>query len=185
LTLYEFLLFVHIAAAVVWAGGGAMIQIFGLRVLAANDPNRLAQFGGDVERIGNRALVPASLIALVSGFALVWESEFWTIGDDWIVMGLILFAITFLAGAGFFGPESGRVKKVIETEGVHAAQGRIRRLLMLTRIDLIVLFLIIFDMSVKPSFGDGWTIVGALLVAVALALAFTAPAFRARPSEAI
>jgi uncharacterized membrane protein len=185
LTLYELLLFVHVAAAVIWVGGGAMIQFFGLRVLAANDPNRLAQFGGDVERIGNRALVASSFVALLSGFALVWESDFWTIGEDWIIIGLILFAVTFLAGAGFFGPESGRIKKVIETQGVEAAQGRIKRLLVLTRIDLIVLFLIIFDMSVKPSFSDGWTIVGALLVAVALAFAFTASAFRVRPSEAV
>jgi uncharacterized membrane protein len=185
MTLYEFLLFVHVAAAVVWVGGGAMIQFFGLRVLAANDPNRLAQFGGDVERIGNRALVSAALIALLSGFALVLEGEFVTIGDDWIVLGLILFAITFLSGAGFFGPESGRIKRVIETDGVTAAQGRIKRLLVLTRIDLIVLFLLVFDMTVKPSFDDGWTLVGALVVAAALAFAFTAPAWRARPSEAV
>jgi uncharacterized membrane protein len=184
-TLYEFLLFVHIAAAVVWVGGGAMIQFFGLRVLAANDPNRLAEFGGDVERIGNRTLVSASLIALLSGFALVWEADFWTIGEDWIVIGLVLFAVTFLAGAGFFGPESGRIKKLIEAQGVDAAQDRIRRLLVLTRIDLVVLFLLIFDMSVKPSFDDGWTLVGALLVAIALAFAFTAPALRARPSQAV
>jgi uncharacterized membrane protein len=184
-TLYEFLLFVHVAAAVIWVGGGAMIQLFGLQALSANDPNRLARFAGDVEKIGNRALVPAALVAVLSGLALVWESEFWTFGEDWIVIGLVLFAVTFVAGAAFFGPESGRIKKLIETEGVNAAQVRIRRLIVLTRIDLIVLFLIIFDMTVKPSFSDGWTILGVLLVAGGLALAFTAPAIRSRPSEAV
>jgi uncharacterized membrane protein len=184
-SLYEFLLFVHIAAVVIWVGGAAMVQIMALRVLAKNDPLALADFAGGVERIGNRAFVPAALIALLSGFALVWEMDFASIGDDWIVIGLILFAITFLAGAGFFGPESGRLKKLIEAEGPVAAAPRIRRLLILTRIDLVVLFLLIFDMSVKPEFGDGWTILGALLVAGALAFAFTAPALRARPSEAV
>ena len=185
MTLYEFLLFLHISAAVVWGGGGAMIQFFGLRVLGANDPHRLAQFGGDVERIGNRALVPAALTAFLSGLALVWESDFWTFGEDWIVIGLVLFAITFLAGSTFFGPESGRIKKLIEAEGAEAAEGRIRRLIVLTRIDLVILFLIIFDMTVKPSFSDGWTILGALLIAGGLAVAFAAPAMRARPSEAV
>jgi uncharacterized membrane protein len=185
LTLYEFLLFLHIAAAVIWVGGGAMIQIMALRVLAKNDPVALADFAAGVERIGNRTLVPAALTAFLSGIGLVWEADFWTIGDDWIVIGLILFAVTFLSGAAFFGPESGRVKKQIEAEGPVAAEPRVRRLLVLTRIDLIVLFLIIFDMSVKPSFSDGWTILGALLVAAALAFAFTAPAFRARPSAAV
>jgi uncharacterized membrane protein len=185
LTLYELLLFVHIAAATVWVGGGAMIQFFGLRVLAGNDPVQLADFGRSVKTVGDRALVPASLTALLSGLALVWESEFWGFGDDWIVIGLILFAVTFVAGAGFFGPESGRIGKLVEAEGPAAAEPRIRRLFVLTRIDLIVLFLIIFDMSVKPSFDDVWTILGALLIAAGLALAFTAPAFRSRPSEVV
>jgi uncharacterized membrane protein len=181
-TLYEFLLFVHIAAAVVWVGGAAMFQFFGLRVLAANDAAKLADFGRSVKTVGDRALVPAALTAFLSGLALVWESNFWGFGDDWIVIGLILFAVTFVAGVGFFGPESGRVGKLVEAEGAAAAEPRIRRLIMLSRIDLVVLFLIIFDMSVKPSFDDGWTILGALLVAAALAFAFAAPAFRARPS---
>jgi uncharacterized membrane protein len=182
LTFYEFLLFVHIASAAIWVGGGAMLQFIGLRVLASGDSNRLADFAGNVEWVGNRFLTSASLVALLSGFGLVWESDFWGIGDDWIVIGLILFGITFLAGAGFFGPESGRIKKLIESEGAAAAQGRIRRLIVLTRIDLMILLLIIFDMSVKPSFDDGGTLLGAIAVAAALAALFTVPTLRARPA---
>ncbi|MBA2568576.1 MAG: DUF2269 family protein [Actinobacteria bacterium] len=180
MTFYEFLLFVHIAFAAIWVGGAAMFQFFGLRVLASNDANRLADFGGDLERIGSRALVPASLGALLAGFGLVWESEFWGIGDDWIVIGLILFGITFVAGAAFFGPEAGRVKKLVRSQGAAAAEPRVRRLIALTRIDLMVLFLIIFDMSVKPSFDDVGTLLGALAVAAALAALLTVPTLRAR-----
>jgi uncharacterized membrane protein len=180
MTWYEFWLFVHIAAAAIWVGGASMIQFFGLRVLAKNDLRTLAEFAGDVAAISTRVLVPASLTALVTGIALVWNGEFVEIGDDWIVIGLILFAITFLAGAGFFGPESGRIKKQIETEGARAAQPRIQRIIVLSRIDLMILFLIIFDMSVKPSFDDGWTILGGLAGAAALAALFTVPTLRAR-----
>jgi uncharacterized membrane protein len=182
LTFYEFLLFVHIASAAIWVGGGAMIQFFGLRVLASGDPNRLADFASNVEWVGSRFLTSASLVALLSGLGLVWESEFWGFGDDWIVIGLILFAITFLAGAGFFGPESGRIKKLIESEGADAAQARVKRLLVLTRIDLMILLLLIFDMSVKPSFDDGGTLIGAVAVAAALAALVTVPTLRARPA---
>jgi hypothetical protein len=55
---------------------------------------------------------------------------------------------------------------------------------VLTRIDLMVLFLIIFDMSVKPSFDDGWTIVGGLAGAAALAALLTVPTLRAGPVQA-
>jgi uncharacterized membrane protein len=155
---YEFLLFVHIAMAVIWVGGAAMMQFFGLRAINAPDPMRLVQVGQDIEWIGTRVLVPSSLLAVVSGILLVIDSDVWGFGDDWILLGIILFAITFVAGAFFFGPESGRVAKLAEAEGPGSpvVQARLRRLLALTRADLMLLFLIIFDMSVKPEWGDAW-----------------------------
>jgi uncharacterized membrane protein len=157
-TWYEFLLFVHIAMATIWVGGGATLQFVALRAIKATDPLRLAEFAGDVAYIGNRVFVPASLLALVSGVWMVLDSDFIGFGDDWIVIALILFAATFLAGSLFFGPESGRIKKQIEAEGPTSpgVQARIQRILALTRADLMLLFMIVFDMSVKPEWGDAW-----------------------------
>jgi uncharacterized membrane protein len=182
-TWYQFWKFVHVSFAVTWVGGGLVAQFFALRALASGNAERMAQFAADVRWIGDRVLVGAALGAFLSGLGLVWNAPFWTIGTDWIVIGLILFAVTFLTGAFFFGPEAGRIAKQIEAEGADspAVQERIRRLLVLTRVDLVVLFLIIFDMVVKPSFDDGWTIVGALLVALALSMIILSRAFR-RPA---
>ncbi len=153
---YEFLLFFHVSMAVLWVGGAAMIQFFALRIMKATDPMRMAEFGQDVEWISTRVFIPASLLAVVSGVWLVIDSDFLGFGDDWIVIGIILFAITFLAGATFFGPESGRLAKLAETEGPTApvVQQRMQRLIALSRADLMVLFLLIFDMSTKPEWGD-------------------------------
>jgi uncharacterized membrane protein len=155
---YEFLLFAHISVAVIWVGGATMMQFFALRAMRASDPMRLADFGADVEWIANRVLIPSSALALVTGILLVIDSDFWGFGDDWIVIGLILFAITFLAGALYFGPETGRLGKLAESEGPASPlfQARLQRQLALTRADLMVLFLLIFDMTVKPSWGDLW-----------------------------
>ena len=158
MTWYAFLLFFHIAMAAVWVGGGAMIQLFALRALRTEDPKRMADFAGDVEWIGSRFLTAASALAFVSGVLIVTDSDFYGFGDDWLVLGLILFGVTFVAGAAFFGPESGRIKKLIEAEGPSSpvVQSRIRRILALSRADLMLLFLIIFDMAVKPSWDDAW-----------------------------
>jgi uncharacterized membrane protein len=158
LTWYEFLLFFHISMAAIWIGGGVLIQVFAIRALSTSDPGRMAEFAGDVEYTGNRVFLPASLLGLVSGVLLVIDSDFWGFGDDWIVIGLILFGATFVAGAGFFGPESGRIKKLIESEGAASpvVQARIQRILALSRADLMLLFLLIFDMAVKPSWDDAW-----------------------------
>jgi uncharacterized membrane protein len=133
-----------------------------------------------VQWVGNRVLTVSALGAFLTGLALVWNSDFWGFGDDWIVIGLVLFGVTFLSGALFFGPEAGRIAKAVEAQGPSSpeALARIRRILVLSRIDLVILFLIVFDMAVKPSFSDGWTIIGALAVAAAAAFLFVSPARR-------
>ena len=108
MTWYTFLLFVHVTVAVIWIGGGLMMQFFGMRASMSGDPARMAAIGEDIEWIANRVFIPSSLIAFVSGILLVVESDFYGFGDDWIVIALVLYATTFLAGLLFLGPESGR-----------------------------------------------------------------------------
>lgn len=169
MTWYTFLLFVHVSMAIVWIGGGLMIQFFALRAIKAG-PARAAAFATDVEWIANRTLVPSSLLAAVSGILLVVEGS-WSFGDDWIVIGLVLFGITFLAGIAFFGPESGRLGKLIAGQGLESpeAQRRLGRILLFSRLDLVLLFLIVFDMAVKPELADRGVVLFALAAAVATA----------------
>jgi uncharacterized membrane protein len=169
---YELLLFVHIAGAIVWIGGGLVTQFFALRILRTNDARRLAAFAADVEWIGTRVFLPTSLVVVVAGILLMFDGD-WAWSRAWIVLALILYAITFAAGAGFFGPEAGRISKLIESQGPESpeAQARIRRILVLTRLDLILLFAIVYLMSVKPTLGDaGELLLGAAAMAVAAAL---------------
>jgi uncharacterized membrane protein len=154
---YELLLFVHIAMAVIWVGGGLMMQFFGIRASMSGDPARMATFGEDVEWIANRVFIPGSLLAFLSGVLLVLDSDFYGFGDDWIVIGLALYATTFLAGLLFLGPEAGRVGK-LTAEGSPEAGPRTLRLIFLSRLDLALLWLIIYDMTVKPEFGDASSI---------------------------
>ncbi len=167
---YEVLLFAHIALATIWLGGVVMMQLFALRALRARAPERLAQVAADVEWISNRVLLPAALGVFLLGLFLVWDGP-WSFGDDWVLIALGLFAVTFLAGAVFFGPESGRIGKLIASEGIESAatQARIRRILALSRADAVVLYLIAYDMVVKPSFDDTGAILLGLGVAALLA----------------
>ena len=168
MTWYAFLLFAHVSMAVVWIGGGLMMQFFGIRAAMSGDPSRFATLGEDIEWIANRVFIPASLLAFVSGVLLVIESDFYGFGDDWIVIGLALYATTFLAGLLFLGPESARVGK-LTAEGSPQAGPRMLRLLLLARLDLVLLFLMLYDMTVKPDFGDAasilWGVAGAAVAA--------------------
>ena len=63
----------------------------------------MAAVGEDIEWIANRVFIPASLLAFLSGVLLVVDSDFYGFGDDWIVIALVLYATTFLAGLLFLG----------------------------------------------------------------------------------
>jgi uncharacterized membrane protein len=151
LTLYEVLLFAHLTFASIWVGGDAMIQVFAIRAFAAG-PQRTAELMKDVEWIGNRVLVPSALLVVVAGVWMVLDSPAWEFSQFWISAGLAVFLASFFAGALFLGPESGRLSKLMDERGVDdpEVQSRIRRVLLVSRIELILLIAVIFDMVVKP-----------------------------------
>jgi uncharacterized membrane protein len=142
---------VHVLAAIVWIGGALMIQLFAFRILRESDGNRIAKFSSDVEFIAMRTFIPASLALVVLGFVLVhmghWQWNFW------LVFALVVWALSFVSGAAFLGPESGRIAKLIEARGgaVDAeVQSRIERILLHSRVEMVLIALIAMDMVLKP-----------------------------------
>lgn len=143
---------VHVLAAIVWIGGGVMIQLLALRIMKANDPGEMARFSKNVEFVSMRTFLPASLVLIVLGFVLMsqghWEYKFW------VVFALVGWGASFFNGLLFLGPESGRIAKLIAARGGVDAEisGRIERLLLYSRVELAILALIAMDMVLKPGF---------------------------------
>jgi hypothetical protein len=99
----------------------------------------------------------------------------WSWGQNWVVFGLVAFGLSFAIGVGFIGPESGRLGHLIEAEGPDspAVKARIRRILMVSRAELVVLLTVVWNMVVKPAGMGGWfwgSII-VMLVAVAAVIA--------------
>jgi uncharacterized membrane protein len=96
-------------------------------------------------------LAPASVIVVVLGALLVDEAGY-EFSQTWIMLGFAGFIFSFILGAGFLGPESGRVHKLIAERGAEDAevQRRIRRMFWVSRVELLVLVAIIADMVFKP-----------------------------------
>jgi hypothetical protein len=140
--------------AIVWVGGGINIhiQLLAIRVVNQNDPVRLASFVRDIEALSTRVFAPASLILLGLGIWMVILEPAWTFGQFWILAALAMFAYSFVTGAFYLGPQSGKLKKMYEAEGPTApgAPALIRRLFLVSRIELVLLVLIVADMVIKP-----------------------------------
>jgi uncharacterized membrane protein len=166
MTWYTFFKSVHVITAAIGVGGAAMIQAYAFRILRTNDGRRQAEFSKDTEVVGMRVFVPASLILILAGIGMMVNLD-WSWSQNWIILGLIAFGLSFVLGAGFLGPEGGRIAELIEQQGPDspAVQARIRRILTVSRCELIVLLTVILNMVVKPAGDNGW-FWGMLLVMV-------------------
>jgi uncharacterized membrane protein len=185
MTWYTFFKSVHVIAAVVWAGGALMIQAFALRITRTNDARRMAEFAKDTEVVGMRVFIPATWLLILAAIGLMVNGDL-TWGQNWIVFGLISWALSFVVGAGFLGPEGGRIAKIIEQDGPEspAAQARIRRILLISRCEVVVLLTVIVNMVVKPVGNAGWFwgLLAAMLVGLAAVVgAYSASSMRTAP----
>jgi uncharacterized membrane protein len=149
---YKWLLAFHILFAVVWVGSNTAIQIFVIRARQAG-PDRLAYLASEIEWYGTRVLVPSSLLVVILGFILLHESSgAFDLGQGWVTFGFVVWLLSFIAGAGYLGPESGRLSKMVEERGPEDPdyQRRLRRIFMVSRIELLLLVLVVLDMTIKP-----------------------------------
>jgi uncharacterized membrane protein len=148
---YELLTFVHVGAAIVWVGGGTMIQLFGIRAAARREPLGLVQFMRDAEWMGNHVMLPSALIVVVIGFLLIWDGP-WELSMTWVWLSLVIFAISFLIGLLVLTPRAKQIGNLIEAEGPEspAVQESIGRIFWILRGDLVLLFAIVFLMVTKP-----------------------------------
>ena len=151
ITTYEALLFAHLLFVAAWVGGDIMLQVLNLRVRAAA-PQRQVDFMSDVEWLGTRLLTPAALLVVVFGVLMVIDQDAWKFSQFWVSAGLAVFLASFIAGAGFLGPETGRIATLAAERGGEDpdVQRRIRRVIWISRIELLLLVLVILDMVIKP-----------------------------------
>ena len=149
---YKWLLAFHILLAVVWVGSNTAIQVFVVRAMRAG-PDRVAYFAKEIEWYGTRILIPSSLALVILGFLLLHESSgAFDLGQGWVTFGFIVWLLSFIVGASYLGPESGRLSKMVDERGPEDAeyQRRLSRIFLVSRIELVLLVLAVLDMAVKP-----------------------------------
>jgi len=145
----EFWLFLHVTAVIVWVGGAATIQVFGILTKRAADPAKTAFFASNVSFTIRRVFLPAALVVLLSGIGLKVEAH-WDWGEPFIVYGLVFWTLVSLVAFGYLGGAIGSAGAQLASEGPSPALGlRLRNLVWLSRVLLAVLLTIVFMMIVK------------------------------------
>lgn len=146
--MYEVLLFVHIACAIIWVGGAIYAQLISLQFAEPADRPRL---GRAFEHIGTRVFVPASVLLFIAGLAMT--AQRWSFSDLWINVSMLLWLVSLLAGALYLGPRLKRAAALFESEGPSsvAAIALSDRILLVSRLELLSFAIIVALMVFKPA----------------------------------
>jgi uncharacterized membrane protein len=148
--LYRGIVFIHIFSAMVWVGGAFFLQVKIAQIRKAHDTSGFLQVGKDAEQFGQRVFMPASIIVLLAGITMVWYGPYSF--KLWIALALVGIVATVLNGAIYLGPQGGKLAALAEERGfddpeVAAMRDRV---ILVSRIDYLVLALIVLDMVFKP-----------------------------------
>jgi uncharacterized membrane protein len=150
---YQVYLALHVIASVIWAGGDLTLTTLGIRFERLQDGPTLAALGKMGTWIGTRVYTPASIAAMAFGIALMVEGDLdWS--QFWVVYGIVGWTTAFAVGAGFVGPELGRIDQAAQQHGPESEEvrRRVRRLFAIFRFDTALLTSIVIVMAAKPSF---------------------------------
>ncbi len=168
---YELLLVLHTIAVIVWLGTGFTMDVLFLRAARTRNPAELGKMGELQEWLVPRVFIPSSVLTLLFGLLLVWDGP-WSFGDLWILIGLVGWIASFGVGFLFIRPQGEKMKEIVAKYGPTSveAQRQGRRLGVVSRVQLLALFLVVADMVLKPTSDDPWTLVvlAAILVAAAV-----------------
>lgn len=150
---YFWLKSVHVLAAVMWVGGNVMLTLLALMTIGERDPIRLVQFARQAAFLGGAYFPPLSLLVIGFGFWMV-ENGFagWSYDQTWLQIGIAGWGASFVIGAGYLGPRAKRISRLLEQRPADdvEVQDLIRRVLVVSRIDAVILLFVVFDMTAKP-----------------------------------
>jgi uncharacterized membrane protein len=148
--LYDWLLFLHVVAAMVWLGGGVLLAALATRVLRDRDPAAISGFIASLRVIGPAMLAPATVAVVGLGVWLVLNSSAWDFGQFWVQLGLALFVAAFLIGVGYLSRAAIGAERAAAEANADEAIRHLTRWSWGYRALVLLLLVATWDMIFKP-----------------------------------
>jgi uncharacterized membrane protein len=139
--------FIHILAAITWVGGSILIQVYGSRLRSAGSDDRI-RFAKDV-LVAARLFAAAGIVAFAGGLWLVLRVDGWDFDQAWISIGFLGVLIGAGLGMAFYAPQTKALIGELES-GDEAAEGRGRRIALVSALEVGLLIIVVWAMVFKP-----------------------------------
>ncbi len=146
--MYELAKFLHVAAAIVWVGGGLMVWLLNLRFGSAGvDAQQALTRAG--EFFGRRLFQWLALVALLTGIWMVLGFDRWEFEQIWIALGVLGVFVSGGIGGALITPATRRLNAAYAAGDTAAAATHRARVNQLAAIDLVVLGIVVAAMVFK------------------------------------
>jgi uncharacterized membrane protein len=150
-TLYDWLLFAHVLAAMVWVGGLVMLLVVGTRTRREGDPDAVARFVRGLRVLGPAVLAPAGVLLLMFGIWMVADSTAWSFGQTWVRIGLTLLIASVVVGAAYLSRTGVAAERAVAAGDHSEAARQLGRWAWGIGVILVLLVAATWDMVVKPA----------------------------------
>lgn len=183
MAIYPYVEFVHIAAVVLWLGGGCLCIFSAIKAERAQNAADFARVLRDIMFFVTRLFIPAALVALAAGLTMAYLAELFA--ELWIWIGIAGIAATSLLGLLVMKPRGEKLLVSIERGGASdAVFGPGRQLLQIAKFDYVMLFTVASNMVLKPTPSDVAVLAVMAAVVLGAAALFLVPVLRAAPHPA-
>jgi uncharacterized membrane protein len=149
-SLHDWLLFLHVLAAMVWIGGLAALNVLGTSAVRRGEPDGVARFVASLRVVGPIVLGPSSVVVLLAGIWLVLDSSASGFGETWIWLALTLLAAAVLVGIFYLARTAQGAERAVEAGDHAGARRQLSRWSWGVWLILLLLVIATWDMVFKP-----------------------------------
>lgn len=148
--LYTSMKFVHVLAAIAWVGGGIMLDMMISQARRSGSQSDILMLLAKTERYGKTFFAPSAVLVLVAG--IVMAAIGGIMAAPWVSFGFLGVFISAGLGMGYLTPKSGQLRQMIEARGMQDPEAVAlgSRMMLVSRIDLVLLVLVVAAMVFKP-----------------------------------
>lgn len=146
--MYQFLLFLHIAAAAAWIGA-AIRQMAETPVVQSGQPVARAMWHRNQVAMGTRLFAPAAVIVLVSGILMVIDNSSVGFGTPFVSVGFAAVIFGAAVGPAVFGKRGDAAATKLEEGDVAAADAIAKKTRPIEWLDLGILLVTLAAMVWK------------------------------------
>lgn len=148
MTYREILLVLHIAGAGTWLGAN-VVQAVVPPTVARTGAAPLAGWYRVTSVLARRVYIPAAFLILITGVALVFDSEAYGFGSLFVTIGFGMIIIGAVLGIVVFGPGGEAAAEAVESEDPSRIRSAVSRLTAWGLVDTLLLLFTITAMVLR------------------------------------